>query len=85
MLYAKATKTSLVKLLRSKGYEIPSLYQAVFERHGRAYWLRWADKEKTLHSAFYTFADGWPVLQVDKHWIELNLWEVIHFALVEKK
>lgn len=28
----KATKSSMVKLVRAKGYDVPSLYQAVFER-----------------------------------------------------
>lgn len=81
----KATKSSMVKLVRAKGYDVPSLYQAVFERHGRAFWLRWVDKGKASHSAYYTGAGGRPVLQVDKTWIDLTMAEVIHFGLYEEK
>ena len=80
-----ATKSSLVKLVRAKGYDVPSLYQSVFERHGRAFWLRWVDKGKASHSAYYTGAGGRPVLQVDKTWIDLTMAEVIQFGLYEEK
>ena len=56
-----------------------------FERHGRAFWLRWVDKGKAPHSAYYTGAGGRPVLQVDKTWIDLTMAEVIHFGLHEEK
>lgn len=48
----KANKSSMVKLIQSKGYDVPSIYQAVFEHHGRAYWLSWVDKKKLPHSAY---------------------------------
>lgn len=81
----KATKSSMVKLIRSKGYDVPSMYQAVFERHGRTFWLRWADRGRVPHSAYYTGAGGRPVLQVDKTWIDLTMAEVIQFDLCEEK
>lgn len=81
----RATKSTLVKLVRSKGYEVPSIYQAIFERHGRAYWLSWRDKKNMLHTAYYSGAAGRPVLQVDKTWIDLTMAEVIHFGLYVEK
>lgn len=81
----KATKSSLVKLIRSKGYDVPSIYQATFERVRYTFWLRWVDKQKVPHSAYYTGAGGRPVLQVDKTWIDLTMAEVIHFGLCEEK
>lgn len=84
-LYPKATKTSLVALLRSRGYDVPSIRQALFERHGHAYWLRWVNKDNNRHTAYYTGAGGRPVLQVDRQWISLTLEEVTHYGLVEEK
>ena len=81
----RATKSSMVKLIRSKGYDVPSIYQAIFSRTGRAFWLRWVDKNKAPHSAYYTGAGGRPVLQVDKTWIDLTMAEVIQFGLYEEK
>lgn len=81
----KATKTSMVKLIRAKGYDVPSIYQAVFERLGRTFWLRWRDKDNVLHSAYYTGAGGRPVLQVDKTWLDLTMAEVIRYGLCEEK
>ncbi len=81
----KATKTGLVKLIRVRGYEVPSIYQAVFERHGRAFWLHWRDKENIPHMAYYSAAAGRPVLQVDKELLDLTMAEVIQFGLYEEK
>lgn len=36
----RATKSSMVKLLRAKGYDVPSLYQATFERVRHTFWQR---------------------------------------------
>ena len=81
----KATKSSLVKLIRAKGYDVPSIYQAIFERHGRSFWLRWVDKGRVPHSAYYTGAGGRPVLQVDKKWIDLTMAEVIQLGPYAEK
>ena len=81
----KATKSSMVKLVRAKGYDVPSIYQATFERVRHTFWLRWRDKAGVPHSAYYTGAGGRPVLQVDKTWIDLTMAEVIHFGLCEEK
>lgn len=85
MLLPTANKTKMVKLLRAKGYDVPSIYQAVFERHGHAFWLSWRDKRNFSHSAYYSGAGGRPVLQVDKTWLDLTMAEVIQFGLVEDK
>lgn len=81
----RATKSSMVKLIRSKGYDVPSIYQAIFSRTGYTFWLRWVDKAKVSHSAYYTGAGGRPVLQVDKTWIDITMAEVIQFGLCEEK
>lgn len=85
MLLPKANKTNLIKLIRAKGYIIPSIYQANFAKCGRAFWLRWRDADNALHSAYYSAAAGRPVLQVDKEWHDLTMAEVRHFGLVEEK
>ena len=86
MLLPKANKTSLVKLVRSKGYDVPSIRQAQFSGgRSRAYWLGWVDSEKKSHVAYYSGCAGRPVLQVDKTWLDLSMAEVIHFGLVEQK
>ena len=81
----RATKTSLVKLVRAKGYDVPSIYQAAFEQHGRTFWLRWFDKEEVSHFAFYSWSAGRPDLQVDETWFDLTMAEVIEFGLYEEK
>ena len=87
MLLPRATKTSLTKLVRSKGYVVPSIRQAVFYGGGRSrsYWLHWWGEDGVPHCAWYSAAAGRPVLQVDKDWIDLTMAEVIHFGLVEEK
>lgn len=87
MLRPKANKTSLVKLVRSKGYDVPSMRQAGFMGDGRirAYWLNWTDAQGARHSAYYTGVGGRPCLLVDKTWFDLTMAEVIHFGLVEQK
>lgn len=87
VLLPKATKTSLVKLVRSKGYEVPSIRDAMFSTCGRSrgFFLDWAPKDGEWHHAYYTGTGGRPVLSVDGEWLELTMAEVIHFGLVEKK
>ena len=81
----RATKSSMVKLIRSKSYDVPSIYQTTFERVRHTFWLRWRDKDGIPHSAYYTGAGGRPVLQVDKMWIDITMAEVIQFGLCEEK
>lgn len=83
-LYPRATKTGLAKLVRSKGFTIPSIRQARLSKCGRSYWLRWVTADKTSHQAYYTAAAGKPVLQVDAQWFNLTMAEVIQFGLVEE-
>lgn len=87
MLLPKATKTSLVKLVRSKGYTVPSIRDADFSqlRKSRGYFLSWIDRHGARHHAYYSACAGRPALEVDGTWIDLTLTEVIHFGLVEEK
>lgn len=81
----KANKTKLIKLLRAKGFSVPSIQQAEISHLGRTYWLRWRDKDKLPHVAYYSGSVGRPVLQVDKQWLEISMEEVRHFGLYEEK
>lgn len=84
-LYPRATKTGLVRLLKARGLDIPKAYETEFSRIGRAYWLRWADKQGIAHSAYYSAAGGLPVLSIDKQFADITLGEVIGFGLYEEK
>lgn len=85
MLFPKANKTNLAKLVREKGYDIPSIRQAYFTSHGHSYFLRWQDADLASHVAYYTGSAGRPVLQVDKTWHSLTMTEVIRFGLCEER
>lgn len=83
-LYPIANKTNLVKMLRKKGQDIPSLRDAALSKVGRSYFLRWADTKGERHIAYYTAAGGRPVLQVDNDWLQISLVDMIHYKLVEE-
>ena len=88
-LLPTANKTKLVKLLRAKGYDVPSGRDAFFARQGRGkartYVLQWMDSKKQMRLAFYSGCAGRPYLSVGKEWTWLTMAEVIHFGLVEEK
>lgn len=84
-LFPRATKSRMVKMLRSKGADIPSLYKADFSKCGYSFWLRWRDKAGAIHNAYYSSAAGRPVLKIDENWVPITLVEVIHFDLIEEK
>lgn len=81
----KANKSKLTRLLRSKGYQVPSIQQAEISQFGRTYWLRWRDKDKLPHVAYYSAAGGRPIFQVDRQWVEITMEEVRQFGLYEEK
>ena len=83
-IYPTANKTKMVKLLRYRGYKIPSLYQAGFSRSGRAFWLNWIS-DGVRHIAYYSAAGGRPTLLVDNEWTDLTMAEVLGFDMVEEK
>lgn len=88
VLLPKATKTSLVKLVRSKGYDVPPTRKVWFRSNNRAhcYGIRWKDAQLEPHDAMYSAIGGRPFLLVDKaNLIYLTMAEVIHFGLVEEK
>lgn len=85
MLYPKANKTSLSRLVKEKGYTLPALGKMSFSQMGRSFFLRWVDRDGQRHMAYYTAAGSRPVLQVDKTWHNLTMAEVIRFGLVEEK
>lgn len=64
----RATKSALVKLVRSKGYEVPSIRQAQFwgNNRSRCYHIQWEDAQRNHHRAWYSSAGGRPYLLVDK-------------------
>lgn len=81
----RATKRSLVMLLRSRGLEVPSSRRAEFSTYKRFYWLHWYDSEGVWHQAYYTAAGGRPVLSIDQKFVDITMAEVIHFGLYEEK
>lgn len=88
VLLPKATKTNLVKLVRSKGYDVPSIRKAWFwgNNRSRCYSIHWKDAQLESHYAMYSAAGGRPFLMVDKDdMIYLTMAEVIHFGLVKEK
>lgn len=88
-IFPRATKTSLVKLLRAKGYDVPSSRQAYFDKLGRGnaitYVLEWVDSQKRRQRAFYSGCAGRPYLSVGKEWTWLTMAEVIQFGLYKDK
>lgn len=88
-LLPTANKTKMVKLLRAKGYDIPSSRQACFEKLGRGntrtFCLEWLDSQKQRRGAFYSGCAGRPYLSVGKEWTWLTMAEVIELGLVEEK
>ena len=85
-LLPTANKTKMVKLLRAKGYNVPSGRDANFDRSGVCtYVLEWVDSEKRRRLAFYSVCAGRPFLSVGKEWTWLTMAEVIQFGLVEEQ
>ena len=82
-LYPRATKTSMARLLRSKGYELPKIKDALFSSVGHSYFLRWCDLDGKGHQAYYTAFGGMPVLMMDEVLFPLTMAEAIRFDLVE--
>ena len=84
-LYPKATKTSLAKLLRARGMDIPSIRRADFSKSGRSYWFHWQDSQEVWHQAYYSAAGGRPLLAIDQEFVPISMTEVIQFGLSEEK
>lgn len=85
VLLPTATKTKLAKLIRSKGYDIPSIRQAHFDKLSRGtFTLEWTDSSNAFRRAFYSGCAGRPYLQVGEEWIWLTMSEALQFGLVEK-
>ena len=89
VLLLKATKTSLVKLLRSRGYSIPTIHEVLFEafraKCDRGFWAHWRDADNGLHHAHLYTCCGRPVIMVDGTLQWLTMAEVIKFGLIEEK
>lgn len=83
----RATKTSLVKLLRARGYDVPSIQAASFDQDRRIgyFFLHWDDKDGSRHYAHYFSALGMPMLLVDTEYTDLSIAEVIRFGLYKEK
>lgn len=88
-LLPTANKTKMVKLLRAKGYDVPSVRKACFDKLGRGnsrtYVLDWVDGQKKRQRAFYSGCTGRPYLSVGEQWTWLTMAEVIELGLVEEK
>lgn len=85
MLVPKATKTSLARLVRAKGYDIPYIRETCISRVGHSYFLRWIDTDYQPHKAYYAAIGGKPMLLVDETVHQLTMAEVIHYGLVAEQ
>ncbi|MDO5764725.1 MAG: hypothetical protein Q4P84_03350 [Elusimicrobiales bacterium] len=81
-LLPKATKTSLARLVRAKGYDIPIIRYTCISRVGHSFFLRWTDNDGQFHKAYYAAVGGKPMLLVDATVHELTIAEVIQYGLV---
>lgn len=83
--YPDATKTKMIKLLRDKGCDIPSVRQAAFTKVNYSFWLRWKDSKGKEHAAYYTGSAGRPVLQIDTAWVPFTLAQAQEYEMVKEK
>ena len=81
-LYPRATKTSMARLLRGKGYELPKIKDTQFSRLTHSFFLRWVGPDGHGHQAYYTAACGKPYLEVDHKAVKLTMAEVTILGLV---
>lgn len=72
-LYPHATKASMARLLRSKGYELPKIKDTQFSRLTHSFFLRWVDLNGYGHQAYYTAVCGRPYLEVDNKPVKLTM------------
>lgn len=85
-VYLRATKTGLVKLLRSHGYDVPSIRSACFQQFRGTAWLEWLDNGGHRRKATLTAAAGRPIYWVDLGPAEeLSMAEIIRYGLCEEK
>lgn len=84
-IYPKANKSSLAKLVKEKGYDLPAIGKMAFSKVNRSFFLRWWDRAGEYHIAYYTACGGQPMLQVDETWYKLTMAEVLRHDLCEKK
>ena len=84
-MIAYATKTSLTKVLRAKGQDIPSSRQAYFSRiRGRGYSLAWRDSDGQQHYASYTLWGYGPALYVDTVPLRITTEEAESYGLIRQ-
>lgn len=83
---AYATKTSLTKCLRFKGYDIPSSRDAYLHRHQSKFWysFNWRDSSGQCHFAEYTVWDGRPALCVDNDQVPITTEEAERYGLIRQ-
>lgn len=85
-VYLRATKTGLVKLLRSHGYDVPSIRSACFQQFRGTAWLGWLDSSGNRHKATLVAAAGRPIFWVNRSPVEeLSMAEIIRYGLCEEK
>ena len=80
-IYAKATKTSLTKFLRSKGFDVPSIYSVDFRPAKYSFWMDWNDGDGAFHSCWYSMVGGAPYCTVDGESVKVTLAEMMQYGL----
>lgn len=84
-IYAKATKTSLTKFLRSKGFDVPSIYSVDFRPAKYSFWMVWNDGDGVFHSCWYSMFGGAPYCTVDGESVKVTLAEMMQYGLYREE
>ncbi|NBI08620.1 hypothetical protein D1641_01110 [Colidextribacter sp. OB.20] len=86
-----ATRTSLRRLLLSKGVEVPPVqdlvmgYRCRLRAYAPTFVLRWRDSRGKHHMVIYYFCDGQPYLDVDSKTVPITTEEVQLHGLYKEK
>lgn len=80
---AKPNKAGLVRLLRSRGVELPSIRAVGFEALWKGMALCWADRAGRYRTAYLYMGTASPVLQIGSRTEPVTAEELARFGLIE--
>ena len=84
-IYARATKTSLTKFLRSKGIDVPTTRLVDFRPMKYSAMMFWRDSKGYYRKCWYSFVVGKPCCLVDDEAIGITMAEVMQFGLYREE
>lgn len=79
----KPNKAGLVRLLRDRGQDIPSVQRASFVALWQAMGLQWADRHGRWHTAYLYLSTVRPALQIGRDTVELDPETLAEYGLIE--